>query len=375
METPKAPEASPTPEVIEKKPNFISGWINRPKKIKLAQKIFFVQQLSVMLKAGISLSVGLKTLSEQSSSKNFTKILLDLQQSVEKGNLLSKGLEKYQRIFGELFISMVRAGEMSGKLEDVLKQLFVQMKKDNDIISKVKGAMIYPLVVITMMIAIGILMMIYVIPTITGVFTELNVQLPLPTRILIFISNFSVKYGVFVAIGSVIGVIGLQRLISTTKGKKVFHSLLLRLPVVGAIIKKINLARFCRSLSSLLKTDIPIVQSFEITSRILGNVIYRQALMEAKEKIKKGINIEQSLDPYKALFPPVVLQMIAVGEETGALDNILEESALFYEEEVSQTMTNLPSILEPILVVILGIGVGSMAVAVIMPIYSLSQSI
>ncbi|MDD2807073.1 MAG: type II secretion system F family protein [Patescibacteria group bacterium] len=357
------------------KTNFIANWRARPKKIKLAQKIFFVQQLSVMLKAGISLSVGLKTLSEQSSSKNFKRILLDLQQSVEKGNLLSKGLEKYQRIFGELFISMVRAGEMSGKLEDVLKQLFVQMKKDNDIISKVKGAMIYPLVVVTMMVAIGILMMVYVIPTITGVFTELNVQLPLPTRILIFLSNFSVKYGVFLAIGAVIGVIGLQRLLSTTSGKKVFHIILLKTPVVGTIIKKINIARFCRSLSSLLKTDIPIVQSFEITSRILGNVIYRQALLEAKEKIKKGINIEQSLNPFKSLFPPVVLQMIAVGEETGALDNILEESAIFYEEEVSQTMTNLPSIIEPILVVILGIGVGSMAVAVIMPMYSLSQSI
>lgn len=353
----------------------IISWLKRPRRVTLSQKIFFVQQLGVMLKAGISLSVALKTLAAQTTAKGFRIILVDLQQGVEKGNLFSKGLEKYQKIFGELFVNMIRAGEASGKLEDVLKQLFVQMKKDHDIIAKVKGAMIYPLIVITMMAAIAILVLVYVIPTMSGIFTEMNIKLPLATRILIGSSNFALKYGIYLLVITVILIIIGGRVVNTTKGKQKFHQLLLRIPIVGGIMKKINLARFCRALSSLLKTDIPIVQSFEIASRILGNVIYKNALLEAKEKIKKGISIEESLRPYLKLFPPVVLQMISVGEETGALDNILEESAIFYEEEVSQTMENLPSIIEPVLMVILGIGVAGMAVAVIMPMYALSEAI
>ncbi|MFA6254729.1 MAG: type II secretion system F family protein [Patescibacteria group bacterium] len=353
----------------------IVGWLRKPRKVSLSQKIFFVQQLGVMLKAGISLSTALKTLAQQTTSKSFKTILVDLQQDVEKGNLLSKGLERYSKIFGELFINMIKAGEVSGKLEDVLKQLFVQLKKDHDIISKVKGAMIYPMIVILMMIAIGILVLIYVIPTMSGIFTEMNIELPLATRILIYSSQFALNYGIFVSIGLAILAVIIGRVISLPQGKRQFHQLLLKTPILGRIIRKINLARFCRALSSLLKTDIPIVQSFEITAKILGNVKYKDALTEAKEKIKKGVSIEESLRPHIKLFPPVVLQMIMVGEETGALDNILEESAVFYEEDVAQTMENLPSILEPVLMIILGIAVAGMAVAVIMPMYSLSQQI
>lgn len=347
--------------------------LNKPRKVALTQKIFFVQQLGVMLKAGISLSAGLKTLRQQTTSKSFGIILADLQAGVEKGNLLSRGLEKYQKIFGDLFINMVKAGEASGKLEEVLRQLFVQMKKDHDIIAKVKGAMIYPLIVLIMMLAIGILMIVYVIPTITSVFNEINIELPLPTKILMATSGFVLAYGIYLLIILAIILVTLNRLVSLPAGKRAYHQLLLKLPVAGKIMKKINLARFCRTLSSLLKTDIPIVQSFEITAKILGNVTYKEAMLEAKEKIKKGISIEESLKPHINLFPPVVLQMISVGEETGALDNILEESALFYEDDVSQTMESLPSLIEPILMVILGIAVGGMAVAVILPMYSLSE--
>jgi len=351
------------------------AWIEKPRSIKLSQKIFFVQQLRVMLKAGISLSVALKTLQRQTTSKTFKIILVDLQGVVEKGNLLSKGLEHYKKAFGELFINMIKAGETSGKLEDVLSQLFIQMKKDHEIISKVKSAMIYPAIVILMMLAIGILMLIYVIPTLSGIFEEMNVPLPIATRALIWSSKFVVSYGFFLVIGLALFSVAFGRIISLPKGKKQLHSILLKIPVIGKIIRKINIARFCRSLSSLLITDIPIVQSFEITAKVLGNVVYKNALYEAKEKIKKGVGIQESLSPYSKLFPPVVLQMITVGEETGSLDNILEESAEFYEEDVSQTMENLPAILEPVLMIVLGLAVASMAVAVIMPMYSLGQAI
>lgn len=358
-----------------KKTNKIIAWFNKPTKLPISQKIFFVQQLTVMLQAGISLSIALKTLSQQSESKSLKSIVQGLQQTVEKGNTLSKGLELYPKIFNDLFVNMIRAGESSGKLEEVLKELYIQMKKDHEIVSKVRGAMIYPAIVIAMMGAIGVIMMVYVIPSMTSVFKEMNVALPLPTRILIFISDFLVAQGIWVLI-AVILLAGLfLRTIKTSKGKILFHKTLLKTPIAGQIIKKINLARFCRTLSSLLKTDIPIVQSFEITSKVLGNVIYKKALIDSIEKIKKGVRISESLNSYQDIFPPVVLQMISVGEETGELDNILIESALFYEEEVNQTMTNLPSIIEPVLMVILGIGVGAMAVSVILPMYTLGQSI
>ena len=356
-------------------PKKILNWIKKPKKVSLTQKIFFVQQLGVMIKAGISLSITLRTLSQQTESKSFSIILNDLQQEIEKGNLLSKGLEKYQKIFGELFINMVKAGEASGKLEDVLKQLFVQMKKDHEIIAKVKSAMIYPSIVVGMMFAIGIFVLVYVIPTMSGIFTEMDIELPIATRILIGSSEFILQYGIYILIGLIVSGVTLGRIISVPKGKIRFHQMLLKMPILGRIIKKVNLARFCRSLSSLLKTDIPIVQSFEITSKILGNVVYKNALLEGGEKIKKGVSIKESLGQHTKLFPPVIIQMISVGEETGALDDILEESAIFYEEDVTQTMNNLPSILEPVLMVLLGLAVAGMAVAVIMPMYSLSQSI
>jgi len=353
----------------------IRNFSDKFQTVKLAQKIFFVQQLGIMVKTGISMSVALKTLAEQTTTKNFKKILFDLQQQVEKGNLLSKGLEKYQRIFGDLFVNMIKAGEASGKLEDVLRQLFIQMKKDHDIVAKVRGAMIYPAIVIIMMLVIVTLMMIYVIPSISSVFKEINVPLPFATRMMIGLSDFVVSKGLYILVALAILGICFWLVIKSPKGKRILHQIILALPIAGAIIKKVNLARFCRTLSSLLKTDIPIVQSFEITAKILGSLPYKESLLAAKEQIKKGVSVEQSLRPYIKFFPPVVLQMISVGEETGTLDEILEESAVFYEDEVNQTMNDLPTIIEPVLMVILGVGVGGIAVAVIMPMYSLSQQL
>jgi type IV pilus assembly protein PilC len=344
-------------------------------RVGLADKIFFVQQLGIMVKTGISLAVGLRTLADQTTSKGFKGVLTDVQQSVERGNLLSASLDRYHKIFGDLFINMVKAGEASGKLEEVLRQLFMQMKKDHEIIAKVRGAMIYPLIVITMMVVIGIVVMIYVIPNITGIFKELNIDLPLPTKILIAISDGLLNYWYLFILITAGVVAAITATLRSAGGKRAWHKLKLHIPVIGGIVKKINIARFARTMSSLLKTDIPIVQSFEITAKILSNVLYKEALIGAKEKIKKGIAIRESLSEYVHLFPPVLLQMISVGEETGSIDTILEETAVFYEDDVSRTMNELPAILEPILVVILGVGVGAMAVAIIMPLYSIGQAI
>jgi len=349
-------------------------FFSKVKKVSVKHRIFFVQQLGIMIRTGISLAVALKTVAG-TSNKNFKKIILDVQHNVEKGNTFAKGLEKYEKIFGSLFVNMIRAGEESGKLEDVLQQLYIQIKKDHAIVSKVRGAMIYPSVVMTAMIGVGILVIVYIIPNITSIFTEINAPLPLTTRIVIGVSNFIIGYGAYITIGVALGIVGLTRVITLPKGRLIFHQFLLKVPIMGSIIKKINLARFCRTMSSLLKTDIAIIKTFEITASVLGNQLYKNALLEAKEKLKKGVRIQDALMPHQKLFPPVVLQMVNVGEETGTLDEVLNETALFYEEEVDQTMTNLPSIIEPVLILILGAGVAIMAMSILMPLYSLSQQI
>jgi len=360
-----------TASVIEK----INDFLLKFSRVPLKEKLFFVQHLGVMLKAGISLSVALKTLGKQTTNKYFTKILNDVSDKVEKGTSFAESLKPYEKIFGEMFINMVEAGELSGKLEEVLSQLFIQMKKEHALISKVKGALTYPAVILLAMGGIGTFMIVKVIPQITSMFTEMKVELPLPTKILINVSNAIASNGLISALIFVISVSSLIYIIRTPKGKYIFQALLLKTPIIGPIIKKINIARFARNISSLLKTDIMIIKSFQITASVLGNLHYRQSLEDMAQKIKKGGKLSDVINSYPKLFSPIVAQMVAVGEETGELDNILVELAEFYEEEVDNIMENLPSIIEPLLILVLGLGVGGIAIAIIMPMYSITSSV
>ncbi|MCK4745099.1 type II secretion system F family protein [Candidatus Parcubacteria bacterium] len=353
----------------------LNNYIVRFQRIPLSEKLFFIQHLRVMMKAGVPLARALSTLSLQSSNKKFQLILTDLKKNIEKGSGFAESLKKHSKIFGELFINIIEAGEISGKLEDALEQLFIQTKKDYEIRSKVKGAMIYPIIIVLAMIGIGGLMIIFIIPKITQIFQASGVALPMPTKILIGISDFISAHKILTPFVILILTCGFFAAIRTKKGKLYFHIVLLRLPILNKIIKKINLSRFCRTLHSMLMTDIPIMDSLKITSNVLGNVIYKQIIIEASEKVVKGINIADTLKKDPRIFPPIVTEMITVGEETGSLDNVLEEMAEFYEEEVDQTMKNLPAIIEPVLILILGVGVAGMALAVIMPMYSLTETI
>lgn len=352
----------------------INDFLKRFGRVPLKEKLFFVQHLSVMIRAGISLSAALKTLTKQSENKFFAGLLLEISGNVKKGTSFAASLKPHQKIFGELFINMVEAGEISGKLEEVLGQLYIQMKKQHELMSKVKGAMTYPIVIITAMLGIGTFMIIFIIPKITGMFKEFNAELPLPTKILIGISNALVNHGILASILFIGLIILTVKILKTYKGKYYFQAFMLKLPIFSSIIKKINLARFSRTVSGLLKTDIMIIKTFQITASVLSNLHYRKALEEMSEKIKKGSQINEIVSKYPKLFPPIVCQMIAVGEETGELDNILVELAEFYESEVDQIMSNLPSIIEPLLILVLGCAVGAMAVAIVMPMYSITQS-
>jgi len=357
--------------IIEK----VNDFLLKFSRVPSSELLFFVQHLGIMLKAGVSILTALQTLAKQAENKKFVKILNETSASVEKGKSLTESLKLNQDIFGELFVNMVEAGELSGKLESVLAQLFIQMKKQHELVSKVKGALTYPLVVMFAMGGIGIFMMVAVVPKITSMLKDFNTQLPIATRILLAVSDFLTQHGILsiTIIGSLI--FSIYKILRTKKGKFYFQAILLKAPIFSPIIKKINLAKFSRNISSLMKTDIMIIKTFQITANVLGNLHYRAAIEEIAEKIKKGTAINEVIAGYPKLFPPLVIQMVAIGEQTGELDNILEQLAEFYEEEIDQVMENLPSIIEPLLILILGSAVGGMAVAIIAPMYSITSNV
>ncbi|MBI4457799.1 type II secretion system F family protein [Candidatus Uhrbacteria bacterium] len=345
-------------------------------KIPLDQRVFFTENLRVMIHAGLSMSEALNTLSLQSESKTFRKIITEVKENVESGKSLSFGLSKFPRTFAPIFISMVQVGEVSGTLEENLQELTTQMKKDYELRSKVKGAMTYPAVILVAMLGITTGLIVFVLPKLLDVFKEFgDVQLPLPTRILMSVSDFVQANGILVAIGAAILVILFIAFARTKRGGKILDAAILKSPIIGPIAKKVNLARFSRTVSALLKTDIPVVQAFTITSDVLSNIHYRTAILEAGEKIKKGETISQVLGRHPKLFPPLVVQMVYVGERSGTVDSLLADIANFYEQQVDNVLDNLSSIIEPILILTLGFMVGGIALAVITPIYALTQSI
>ena len=360
---------------IEKKKSLLGRKIlGKFTPVSLLRKQLFTKHLAVMLKAGLPLSRALRILAKGEQKGKLKNIITDLHQGIEKGDSFAKSLEKYSDTFPSIFVSMIRVGETSGRLEEVLKYLSLQMKKDYDLKRKVKGAMIYPIIILCLMIGVAIMMVVIVIPKLIKVFEEAGVILPLTTRILVSVTNFLLHNGLLVGLG--LGGVGIILFLFGRRktGSKFTNKLWLILPIISGITKKVNLARFARTLSSLIKSGVPIVQSLNITALTLGNIYYRNILFESAKGVKKGTPITNSIEEQKnsnKLFPPIVTRMIAVGEETGTLDNILEDLALFYEQEVSDTMQNLSSIIEPILMVILGLGVGLMAVSIITPIYGL----
>ena len=266
--------------------NKVNRFLIKIGSIPLSEKLFFIQYLGIMLKAGISLSVSLNTLAKQTTNKKFAKIINDISINVEKGTSFTESLKPHERIFGQLFINMIESGEISGKLEEVLTQLYIQFKKQHELTSKVNGALTYPIVILIAMLGIGAFMMVVVVPQITNMFKEFNAELPLPTKMLIAFSDILMKHGALFVIGLILFIILLTKILKTYKGKFIFQLLLLKLPIFSLIIKKINLARFARTISSLLKTDIMIVKSFQITAGVMGNLHYREALEKMADKIK-----------------------------------------------------------------------------------------
>jgi len=346
-----------------------SEFIGRFRPIGIVDKMFFAKNLAVMVSSGLSLSRALEALSEESPNPRFKKIINEINDSVIKGKTLAESLRVHQEIFGDLFISMVEVGEVSGKLTSVLKLVARQMKKDYDLKRRVRGAMIYPAIVLIALFGIGAMMMIYVVPTLSQTIKELGVDLPLSTRLIIFASDFVAAHGLTVFVSAVVLAVLFWKALKTQRGIRIFDTFILKAPLFGKLIKNLNTARFSRILAYLITSGVSIVQSLEITSAVLGNTLFREAVKDASVKIQGGKRLQEILATYPGIFPPLVLEMISVGEETGKIAEILLHVALFFEEEVNATTKNMSTIIEPLLMIIIGVVVGFFAVAMFQPIY------
>lgn len=343
--------------------------------VPLKEKMTFTRNLSVMVSSGLTVSRAVHNLALQTSNKTFRKILNNVNDDLQGGKTLSEGLGRYPSVFNELYVNMVYVGEVSGNLEEVLDILALQLEKENDLLSKVRGALIYPSVIVVAMIGIGILMLVYILPKITGVFKDMNVELPATTQVIMAISDFIRSHSIITLTLSIAIVVGTKIFAGTTVGKRVFGFLFIHLPIIGNIVVKVNCARFSRIYSSLLKSGISVVNALTIVSKTLSNPFYKDALAEAIAEIQKGVELSKVIGKYPAIFPLLVTQILEVGEETGKTENVLQRLAEFYEEEVSQITKNMSSIIEPILMLLIGGGVGFFAVAMLQPMYSVLENI
>jgi type IV pilus assembly protein PilC len=337
--------------------------------------VMFSRNMSAMLKAGLSLSRALSVMEHQTRNEKFKKILGDVNEEIKKGGNFSTGLEKYQNIFSVLFVSMVRAGEESGNLGDTLSVISDQMEKTYLLKKKIKGAMIYPAVILSAMVIIGVLMMIYVVPSLTGTFKELKVELPPTTKVIIGISDFLQNHTLlFLAL--TFGIIfGLISALKTTPGRRIMDYITPRFPVIGNIVQEANAARTARTLSSLLSAGVEVVNALSITKDVLQNSYYKEVIDEAQVQIQKGAPMSAVFMDHEEIYPILVGEMISVGEETGALSDMLSRLAIFYENEVDQKTKDLSTIIEPFLMLFIGGAVGFFAIAMISPTYSIMNNI
>src|SRR3989338_4392683 len=314
-------------------------------------------------------------LSTQTKKKKLKSSLLDIKEKINKGQTLSEALTSYPNIFSELFVSMVKIGEESGTLEEVFKTLALQMEKEHELKSKIQGAMIYPSIILLTMLGVGIIIMTVVLPRLDTFFSSLSADLPFYTKFIIGLGKFSQKNWMLFVISPVVLVFAFMAMIKTKKGKRVLDTILIKMPFFSLLVKESNCAFLIRALSSLIASGVPIVKSLEISSKIVGNFYFRQAVDTAAEKVKKGENLSGALREYQNIFPFGTIEMIEVGEETGKTSVILKKLAEFYEQEVSDAAEKLSAAIEPIMIVILGVAVGIFAFSIIEPMYSVLGTI
>jgi type IV pilus assembly protein PilC len=344
-------------------------------RVKLREKIVFARNLSSMIEAGISLSRALEILERQTKNPKLQDVLQSVSEDIKNGGTLSEGMKKFPNVFSQLFVAMVHAGEESGQLVETLGVVGKQLEQNYTLRKKIKSAMMYPSIVLFAMLIIGILMFIYVVPTLTSTFKEFDIELPMSTKIIMGLSDFLVAHTI-----SAIGILaalfaGVYFGLKTKTGQRVSDFLVLRIPIISGIVKQYNSAQTARTLSSLFSSGVSVVEALTITEEVLQNSYYKAVLVKAQDVVQKGVPLSSVFAENERIYPALVGEMMMVGEETGKLSDMLEKIAVFYEEEVDTVTKDLSTVIEPFLMLFIASGVGFFAVSMITPMYKLTASI
>jgi len=344
------------------------------KRVKSDELVVFSRQLATMVDTGIPLVQALGILSEQIETPAFKKVIMSVRQDIESGMSFYESLGKHPKIFSELFVNMSKAGEASGTLDEVLDRLATYLEKSAALARKIKASMVYPIVVVSMAIIITTVLLLKVVPTFKGIFEILGGQLPLPTRILIGISDALGKY-FFALVGIILlSIYAYRRYGSTEKGRLDLDNRALKLPAIGQLVRKIAVAKFSRTFSTLVRSGVSILNSLEIVAKTAGNKVIENAILDCRNAVREGEPISKPLGK-SGIFPPMVVRMISIGEQTGQLEKMLSKIADFYDEQVDAAVSGLTSIIEPLVIAFLGVVIGGIVIALFMPIFKITELI
>ncbi len=360
---------------IKSKSSFFSNINPFKKKVKSIDITMFSRQLATLISSGVPLVQGLGILEEQFESPSFKEIIRSLRLDIESGVSISEAMKKHPNVFSELFVGMIHAGEVGGILDQVLDRLATYLESSEELKAKIKGAMSYPVVVSLVAVSAAIIMLTVVVPRFAGMFKDMGVALPTPTVILMKVADFAKKYILFFIFGGIIFFSIFRRIYKSNPKVRFFvDSKMLKLPIFGDLIKKTSVAKFTRTLGTLVKSGVPILQALETVAKTAGNRLIEETILKARESIREGERIAEPLKK-SGVFPPMVVQMISVGEETGQLDSMLIKIAEFYDKEVSNAVESLTGMIEPLIIVFLGLVVGGMVVAMYLPMFTIASAI
>lgn len=347
---------------------------SKDKKVKLEDLVIFSRQLATMIDAGIPLAQALNILSEQIEDANFKQVIISVYNDLQGGTNFCESLSKHPNIFSDLFVNMIRAGEISGNLDDVLDRLAIYLEKTSSLNRKVRSSLVYPAVVVTMAILITTLLLVKVVPTFKNIFDTLGGQLPLPTQILIGISEAFRKYFLIVVGIFVFIIIIFKKYISTEKGRFNFDVFKLRVPVLGQLFRKVAIARFSRTFATLIRSGVAALNALEIVAKTSGNKLVEKSVLAARDAVRSGESMSATLLKNK-VFPPMVCRMIGVGEQTGQLEKMLSKIADFYDEQVDAAVSGLTSLIEPMVIAFLGVIIGGIVMSLFLPIFKITELI
>ncbi len=355
--------------------NIIENFLLKISKVKIIDKIIFARNIANMIEAGLSLTRSISVMEKQIKNKKLKDIYHQLNSDISSGKSFHDSLNRFDNVFPSVFISMVKAGEESGNLSSSLKSIASQMESTYKLQKKIKGAMIYPAVIVSVMVIIGIIMMIFVVPKLTATFKDVGAELPASTKFIIFLSDFLKNHYMIIPLLLLSVMIIIYKILHTKSGKDLFDKIIIKLPIFGQIIKEANSAKTARTMSSLIGSGVDLIQSVDITNEVLQNNLYKNVMLEVRNNVEKGKPMSDIFSKNENIYPIFVSEMVNVGEETGKLASMLQGVAVFYENEVDQKTKDLSTIVEPILMVFVGLAVGFFAIAMITPMYSVMNNI